>query len=189
MTKTRSAKLSLAVAMCAFAVIALAATAGMGLMATASPGSHLPPRPVIPVHVDHMVYDNETAMRADADAVVTGRVMGPGVLSRVQPVPLTDFRVTVDTSYKGSLTGTITIAMTGGETDGATIVVDGVPKLQAGQRFLFYLHRGTDGRFYPLAGSTAVGVEVARDSFRFAREVSGPAPGISLDARNLRQER
>jgi hypothetical protein len=168
------------------AAVAAVAAAVAGLTFAAA-GPDRPNPTVIAVHLDHQTYADEQSMRADADLVVAGRVVGVGTVSRLEPVPLTDFRVAVDSVYKGTATETITVAMTGGDTAATRYVVHGVPALQSGHRYLFYLHRGDDGRFYPLAGSSAVGAEAA-GSFEFSTEVTGADRGLRLATGALRKE-
>lgn len=73
------------------------------------------------------------------------------------PIVNSDFLISIDTVVTGEIAGDITLSVSGGVADDDKVYVsEGVPDLTVGDRILFFASLGDDGKYYPLAGSTAI---------------------------------
>jgi hypothetical protein len=170
-------------------VVATAAAFGLGALAQGGPTS-APVRkakPLFHLHADHATYSSVTDLRKASDVIIEGAVLSattnPGTSLGTDPagnplpaLPSTDYAVRVDRQLKGGfgLTGqTVAVSLSGGGTSAGDFVLDGGPVLARGNVALFFLQRGDDGKYYPVAGGAAIAQRQADGSFAISHEVTG----------------
>jgi hypothetical protein len=144
----------------------------------------------IHLHADHMSYDGLNNLVGAADAVFVGTVTAtqPGTSIPAPPnpagetqadIPQTDLSVHVDASEKGALAPgqTVTVTITGGAGPGGeNIELEGVPPTTTGGQYVFFVIRGDDGKFYPLAGGSAIATKNSNGSFLLSGATTGGEP-------------
>jgi hypothetical protein len=145
--------------------------------------SHAPRR----YHADHATFSAVNDLAAAASNVVYGTVessqpgestslgVDPSTGTALPALPHTDFLVLVGKSIKGSISSgsQITVTLAGGITDTGPVTVDGVPTLPFGTNLLFFLNAGNDGKYYPLAGGSAIAAETTSGQFVLPDDVTG----------------
>ncbi|HKG02361.1 MAG TPA: hypothetical protein VKB03_04220 [Conexibacter sp.] len=199
---SRRARRSLVVSAAAVVVAAAAATAWLALGGwRADRPQPLPERAaaasVYHIDADHPVYANVGDLRAEADVVATGEVIGSSVVSGVSPgvddagdpvpaIPHTDYTVRLGDVIKGSVASgdQISVVLAGGDAPAGHFVLDGGPHLVVGDVQLLFLDAAPDGKFYPLAGGAAVASRQSDGSFLLSPEATGQEP-IALTAQQL----
>jgi hypothetical protein len=140
------------------------------------------------VQSDHDTYGTLDALRAKADVIAIGTPLSSEVVPGVSPgddgagdpipgVPHTEYSVRVDESIKaaGDTGSSLVVALPGGATQEGTFVTEGTRKLTIGQDALFFLLRGADGKFYPLAAGTAIGDRQPDGTFAVPAAATGAA--------------
>ena len=75
--------------------------------------------------------------------------------------------------------------MAGGTTDTAQFVLEGGTPLTDGQQALFFLVKEDDGKFYPLAGGSAVGAKQSDGSFTLPPDVTGTDQSLPVSTAQL----
>lgn len=123
---------------------------------------------VVKLDVDHKRYSDIGSLRRDADIVIRGTVLTGGETIQGTPtiaadghnipaIPQTNFTVNVERTLKGkNIASQVTISLTGGTINSLNYQVDDVPWLSKGQRAIFFLKDGGDGKYYPLAGGSGI---------------------------------
>jgi hypothetical protein len=123
---------------------------------------------VVKLDVDHKRYSDIGSLRHDADIVIRGTVLTSGETTQGTPtvaadgrsipaIPQTNFTINVERALKGKdVAKQITINLTGGTVNGLNYQVDDIPWLSKGQRAIFFLKDGGDGKYYPLAGGSGI---------------------------------
>jgi hypothetical protein len=130
----------------------------------------------------------------DSDAVFVGSVVedsphggspqGTAADGQLMPtIPFTDYTVSVTRSLKGALPllhSNIVVTLDGAVIDGVNYVLDGGPRIDIGGTYLFFVKQGSDGRYRPLAGGSAV--LPGDNTFLLSAEVTGGgATSLGLD--------
>lgn len=128
----------------------------------------------IQLDVDHPTYSNQAELKADADVVILGNPEDQGQTfvedqsiatspsgQDVPSVPMTEFHIKVKKVFKGDVSAdeVIVVVLTGGTTGNIKYEVEDFPWLTKGKPTLMYLEKGTDGKYYPLAGGAALANE------------------------------
>lgn len=145
--------------------------------------------PVYRLDTDHPTYGTLDELRGASEAVVTGTVLSQSVEDGVSPgndpagdplpaVPQTNYTVRVDETFKGGAVvgSTIVVSLSGGTTQDGQFVLDGGPVLKLGDAYLFFLERGENDSFYPLAGGAAIADKKPDGSFVLPAESTGTEP-------------
>lgn len=96
-------------------------------------------------------YLDLDALEADADVIVLGTVRNAvGRLSDDGRIIETRIDVEIERALKGGPRTTLSFAVPGGTFAGKTLVAEGAPRLQAGERVVLFLGRSGGGPAVPL---------------------------------------
>lgn len=140
---------------------------------------------VITLDLDHKEYDDVESLKADADIVLTGTVLGSRVISEqsveksvdgtaIPALPHTLYQVKVKQVLKGDLAANaVTVSQLGGQKDGVTYEIEGLTKLTRNTEVIVFLKSGAKDIYYPLAGGFAVATKANTADYSLPDEVNG----------------
>jgi hypothetical protein len=185
------------------AAVSLAGCSGATSSTSSRPGGSpsMGSNQAVKLDMDHAVFGSVTDLAGQSDVVLVGLVNSsssgaetglgtdPSAGNPVPGIPHTNYLVSVGKVYKGLVTpgSQITVVLAGGVTDAGPVTVDGVPNLTLGQRFVFFLHLGTDGEYYPMAGGAAIATINPDGSFALPGEATGGS-ALTFSADQLSQQ-
>jgi hypothetical protein len=144
---------------------------------------------VTTIHEDHPVFATRSELVRNSDYIVVGIVqsvfypetpiIGTDPYGKpVADVPHTHYTVSVKRILRvaGNLRGsTITVVVVGGKTNDGYAVAEGIPSLKIGSKYLFFLRQSDNGKYFPVAGNTAIGQPVG-DKYIVPAEATGASP-------------
>jgi hypothetical protein len=167
-------------------VVAIAAAITVAISSAAPHESRHASRRIALLHADHPSYDGLNNLVGSADAVfigtVTGTAPGTPIPAAQNPtgstqgdIPQTDISVRVDTPEKGSLSSGhgVTVTVTGGASGSGETELEGVPPIDVGHQYVFFVVAGDGGKYYPLAGGAAIATKNTDGSFSLSGDVTG----------------
>lgn len=159
------------------------------------PAAAEPPSAGRTVHLDadYAVYPSPDDLKTDADLVLIAKVSSVvtelqqdgGVDGAGDPVPtLPHLLMTLEPGsvIKGTATVPLRVQVTGGEAEGSTYVLDGVPALEVGDEAMFFLAGPVAGVYAPLSGGTAMAPKAADGTYVLPSEARGGSGPLALNS-------
>jgi len=140
------------------------------------------------ISLDHKTYGTTRDLREDSTVVLIGTVLDEGTTKESpssaisgdgMPAPglvKTYFPVRVDKILKGEADTTITVVLTGGVVNDTKYIAEGIPWPSRNNSVIMYLIKGEDGKYYPLAGGSALAIRGQDDKYILPGAVSGNRP-------------
>lgn len=134
--------------------------------------------------VEAMIKAEDASLAAEAVVIDEGKVRSTRDVAdeNVPPDVHTDYRVRLTKVIKGDVDSReVVITLMGGVVDRTNYVMEGVPRLHKGDRILVVAYHGSDGKYYPLSGSTAVSVIDNAGNYRFSgATISGEKRSLTI---------
>lgn len=121
--------------------------------------------------MEEMMQAKDASLAAEAVVIDEGKVRSTRDVAdeNVPPDVHTDYRVRLTKVIKGDVDSReVVITLMGGVVDRTNYVMEGVPRLHKGDHILVVAYHGSDGKYYPLSGSTAVSVIDNAGNYRFS---------------------
>lgn len=136
---------------------------------------------IIHLDADYKTYSTSAELKAAANTIFSGTILDNGTTrdSAATPgVPRTEFSVRVDRVHKGDVKNgdTVVVVLTGGTVGNRKYVFEDMDLPARDSSMLMYLEKGSDGKYYPLAGGTALASKKeGSNTFVLPQAVSGSA--------------
>lgn len=143
--------------------------------------------------VDDITSSPEAAFVGQAVVLDEGTVRSnkiPGDPAEAPPEVHTDYTLQVTSLIHGKDTSPqITIAVMGGVVEGKRYTYEGVPQLKKGDTIIVFASLGNDGKYYPLAGSTAIATQQQEGKSTFTlSEATIPSGKTTFSEQDLRKQ-
>lgn len=145
----------------------------------------------------HPKYTSVDELIAAKDATFVGRgiVLDNGtvrskVVSKAPGAPPevnTDYKLDVQSVIKGdNIPSEITISLLGGTVEDKNYVYESfIPQLKKGDTVMVFALLGDDGKYYPLAGSTAIAVQKEDGSFSLGEDTLTTAGTVTFTEQSI----
>lgn len=135
--------------------------------------------------VEAMMQAKDASLAAEAVVIDEGKVRSTRDVAdeNVPPDVHTDYRVRLTKVIKGDVDSReVVITLMGGVVDRTNYVMEGVPRLHKGDRILVVAYHGSDGKYYPLSGSTALSVIDHAGNYHFtSATISGEKRSFTIE--------